>query len=152
MKRSVSFLSFLLACAVLFSAAVVQADDKSDAVKMVKDAVSFHNANGTEKTLAALNDPKGNFFKGELYVFAYDMTGIMKATVAKPAMVGKNIIDTPDSNGKKFRREIIQLAQKDGSGWVNYQTLNPVTKQVEDKTTYFEKSGDMVVACGIYKK
>jgi len=99
-----------------------------------------------------LNDPKGQFVKGALYVFAYDLNGTMMANTAKPALVGQNVLDVPDADGKKFRREIIDIAQKNGSGWVDYKTLHPKTKAMEQKTTYFEKADDLVFACGIYKK
>jgi cytochrome c len=153
MKKLGSLLvAVLAACAVLFSAPLVQADEKADAVTMVKAAITYFNANGLEKALDSLNDPKAQFAKGELYVFAYDLAGNMLANSVKPALVGQNIIDVPDSAGKKFRKEILERAQKEGSGWVDYKTLNPKTKLTDDKTTYFERSGEVVFGCGIYKK
>ncbi len=38
-----------------------------------------------------------------------------------------------------------------GSGWIDYKWPNPVTKAVEQKSTYVEKVDDVVVGCGIYK-
>jgi signal transduction histidine kinase len=128
------------------------ADDKETAVKLVKAAVAYLAANGEEKGLDALNNPNGEFVKGELYVFAYDMNGVLLANSFRLNLLGQNLLDVPDANGKKFRREIIELAKSVGSGWVDYAYQNPKTKQVEQKTTYLEKAGDMVLCCGIYKK
>jgi len=152
MKKITFLLSLLALCCALCAAPTVHADDKADAIKLVQDSAAFLKANGLEKALDALNDPKGAFVKGDLYVFAYDLSGNMMANVAKPAMVGQNVLDVPDSAGKKFRKEIIDRAQKEGSGWVDYKTLHPKTKLVEDKTTYFERADDIVLGCGIYKK
>lgn len=127
------------------------ANEKETAVKLVKSAVAYINANGAEKALDVLNDPKGEFVKGELYVFAYDMAGIMMANSFKQSLIGQSVIDVPDSAGKKFRREIIELAKTKGSGWVDYKSQNPKTKQIEEKTTYFEKVGDLVLGCGVFK-
>lgn len=127
------------------------ADDKEAAVKLVKAAVAYIAANGEEKGLDALNNPNGEFVKGELYVFAYDLSGVMLANSFRQNLLGQNLLDVPDANGKKFRREIIELAKSKGSGWVDYAYQNPKTKQVELKTTYLEKAGDLVVCCGVFK-
>ncbi len=147
-----SVVSLVFAMVLVCSATSAHADEKEDAVKMVKDAVTFYKANGMEKTLDVLNDPKGQFVKGVLYVFAYDLNGTMMANIAKPELVGQNVIDVPDANGKKYRQEIVEIAKKSGSGWVDYKTLHPKTKTMEDKTTYIEKIDELVICCGIYKK
>jgi signal transduction histidine kinase len=152
MKRIISTIMVVMMSMVLMCASLAHADAKDDAVKMVKDAVAFYKANGLEKTLDALNDPKGQFVKGDLYVFAYGFDGTMMANVVKQNLVGQNVIDVPDANGKKYRHEIIDKAKKDKSGWVDYRTIHPKTKQNEDKTTYLENAGDeIIICCGVYK-
>jgi signal transduction histidine kinase len=136
----------------LYYATFAYADDRADAISMVKDAVVMYKASGLEKTLDALNDPKGQFVKGALYVFAFDENGTLLANATAPDKVGQNLLEVPDSKGKKFRKEFIELAKKDGSGWVDYTILNPKTKTEELKTSYIEKVGDLIVGCGIYKK
>lgn len=133
------------------TAGLACADDKETAVKMVKAAVAYIAANGEEKGLDALNNPNGEFVKGELYVFAYDLSGVMLANSFRQNLLGQNLLDVPDASGKKFRRDIIELAKTKGSGWVDYAYQNPKTKQVEQKTTYLEKVGELVVCCGIFK-
>lgn len=152
-KTLVSLLGFVAVCfALIVSVSVARADDKENAVKMVKEATAFYNANGLEKALDALNDPKGQFVKGALYVFAFDENGTLVANATAPDKVGQNLLDVPDSKGKKFRREIVELAKKDGSGWVDYTILNPKSKAEELKTSYVEKAGELILGCGIYKK
>jgi cytochrome c len=141
----------LVLLATLSSASACFADG-NEAVQLVKAAAAYYQANGMEKTLDALNDAKGQFVKGDLYVFAYDVEGNMLANSLKQSLVGQNVIDVPDSKGKKFRREIVERAKKGESGWVDYVAQHPKTKEMELKTTYFEKAGDLVLGCGTYKK
>jgi signal transduction histidine kinase len=149
--KKYSILLLLILVMSVCATGTVRADDKETAVKLVKAAVAYIAANGEDKGLDALNNPKGEFVKGELYVFAYDLSGIMLANSFKQSLIGQSVIDVPDSAGKKFRREIIELAKSKGSGWVDYQSQNPKTKQVEQKTTYFEKAGELVLGCGVFK-
>ncbi|RNC66687.1 MAG: cache type 2 domain-containing protein [Desulfuromonadales bacterium] len=143
---------FVVGLALVTSVSVALADDKDEAVKMVKEAAAFYKANGLEKALDALNDSKGQFVKGTLYVFAYDVNGTLIANATAPDKIGQNVLEVPDSKGKKFRKEIIERAKKEGSGWVDYTIINPKSKVEEQKTSYFEMAGDMVLGCGIYKK
>ena len=128
--------------------AVTPADE---AKTMVEEAVVLLNAQGREKALAEVNNPKGKFVKGELYVFAYDLNATVIGHPVNPKLIGNNLMDVPDANGKFFRKEIMELAKTKGVGWVDYKYKNPATNKVENKTTYFKKAGDMIFGCGTYK-
>ncbi|MFZ4855547.1 MAG: cache domain-containing protein [Desulfuromonadaceae bacterium] len=128
------------------------ASGKDDAKALVKQAAAFVKYQGKGKALAEISKPKGTFDKGELYVFAYDLQGVMVAHPKNPTLIGKNLIDVPDSDGKLFRKEIVEKARLKGSGWVDYLYLNPETNEVEHKTTYLLKVGDIILCCGAYKE
>ena len=128
------------------------ASGKDDAKALVKQAAALVKYQGKGKALAEISKPKGTFDKGELYVFAYDLQGVMVAHPKNPALIGKNLIDVPDSDGKLFRKEIVEKARIKGSGWVDYLYLNPETNEVEHKTTYLLKVGDIILCCGAYKE
>ena len=147
-------IGFGLALVVLMflTAGFAGADDRVVAVKMVKDAVALYKESGLEKTLDAINDPRGQFFKGELYVFAFDENGVLLANASAVNKIGQNLLEVPDSKGKKFRKEFIELAKKEGSGWVDYSLWNPKSFAEELKTSYVEKAGELIIGCGIYKK
>jgi len=147
-KAGIALLMFVLA---LFPAFSSLADSPEQAVKLVKSAAAFYRANGLESTLEELSNPKGQFREGELYVFAYDLTGNMLAH-PNNSLVGQNLTDVPDADGKLFRKEFVVVATTKGSGWVDYKHRNPKTKQMEMKTTYVEKVEDIIVCCGIFKK
>ena len=136
----------------LFSFAVLScAADRDDAKALVKRAAAYVKYQGKEKALAEISTPKGMFDKGELYVFAYDLQGVMLAHPKNPALIGQNLIAVPDTEGKLFRKEIVERAKSEGSGWVDYVYLNPETNKQEHKTTYFQKVGDIILCCGVYK-
>jgi signal transduction histidine kinase len=118
---------------------------------MVEEAVAFFNANGKEKALTEISNPKGKWVKGELYVFAYDLNGVVVAHPINPKLIGKNLIDVPDAAGKTFRKEIAEVAKTKGTGWVDYRYKNPSTNKIEDKTTFLKKVGDVIICCGVYK-
>lgn len=126
-------------------------DEKALAKTFVEDAAAFLGTAGKEKGLAELNRKDGKFVKGELYVFAYDLNGTMAAHPVNPKLVGKNLLEVPDVDGKLFRKEIVETAKKSGSGWVDYKYKNPTDGKIEAKTTYVKKAGDLVLCCGVYK-
>lgn len=67
-------------------------------------------------------------------------------------MVGKNLIDMKDNEGKAVIRALIATAgSKEGRGWVDFKWPNPTTKVVEQKSGYIERVDNMIVGSGIYK-
>jgi cytochrome c len=122
-----------------------------EAQDLVAKAVAYYKANGKDKAFAAISDPKGQFTKKDLYVFAFDMNTVCLAHGANKALVGKNLTELKDSNGKQFMNQMTQDAKTKGKGWVDYSWTNPVTKKIEPKSSYYQKEGDFYFGCGIYK-
>ena len=131
----------------------VQAADtgtKDEAVAMVKKAIEFIKANGNDKAFAEFSNPKGQFVDRDLYVVVYDMNGKCLAHGANQKMVGRDLIDNKDVDGKEFMKERIEMMKKESTGWQNYKFRNPVSNQIEPKTMYLVRSGDLIVGCGVY--
>lgn len=135
-----------------FSGAVMAAEKGTaeEAVLMVKKGVAFVKANGKEKAFAEINNPKGKFIDRDLYIMVYDMNGINKAHGANPKLIGKNLLEITDADGKFIIKGLIEAANK-GKGWVDYKWPNPTTKAIESKSTYVEKVEDILIGVGIYK-
>jgi signal transduction histidine kinase len=129
-----------------------EAGTKEEAVAMVKKAVEFIKANGNEKAFAEFSNPKSQFVDRDLYIVVYDMTAKCLAHGQKASMVGKDLIDFKDVDGKEYMKERVDMMQKQNSGWQDYKFMNPVSKQIEPKSMYLERSGDLIVGCGVYKK
>lgn len=149
--RFVKFSGLVFAVAMTISATAM-ADEVTDATEMVKKAVSYIKKNGKEKALAEFTNASGDFKKGELYIFVVDSNGKTLAHGANPRLVGKDLMDIKDVDGKPFVKAFIDMGNTKGSGWVDYKWVNPTTKAIEFKSTYVQKVDDFIVACGIYKK
>ena len=90
--------------------------------------------------------------KKDLYVFAYTSQGVNVAHGVNEKLVGKNLIETTDPNGKFLIRELRDTAAR-GGGWVEYDWPHPQTRKVEAKTSYVRKTVgfDGFVGVGAYQ-
>lgn len=152
-KKALVSLVFCFLSSVL-SLAALAADDhptQKDAIDLVNKASAYFRAHGKAKLLEAVGTPKGEFHKGELYVFVYDMTATILAHPVNAKLVGKNTFDVPDTDGKFYRKEIVQLARTKKTGWVDYKYKNPESGKIESKTSYIAAVDDMILVAGIYK-
>ena len=130
---------------------------KEEAIAMVKRVQAQFKKDGPELTFKAVTDKSvKEYHDRDLYPFIYDMRGSNKglnvAHGARLALVGKNLIDLKDQDGKYLIREMVDIANGPGTGWVDYKWPNPITNKIEDKSSYIEKMGDYFVGVGIYKQ
>lgn len=123
----------------------------AEAEAMVKKAIAMTKAQGKDAAFAEINNPKGRFTDRDLYVFVYDMSGKVMAHGQNLKMIGKELIDMKDADGKAFVKERVEIAKTKGSGWQDYKFTNPLTKQLEPKRAYVERYGDLIFGSGIYK-
>ena len=124
---------------------------KDEAVAMVKKGVAFIKSGGTDKGYAEVTNKQGQFRDKDLYLVVYGLDGTVKAHGANEKMVGKNLIDLKDIDGKAFVRERVELGRKNASFWQDYKFTNPETKKIEPKSMYCERLDETVVCGGIYK-
>lgn len=142
-----------LVLGLAFSTVQAGTPTAADAIAMVERGAAIVQAKGKQEMIRLINEKSPDFVQGELYIDIRDLyNGIVLAHPINPSIVGKDLTDVPDPSGKKYRREIIELAQKKGKGWVDYMYKNPVSGKIEPKTTYIMKVGDVVLEAGIYKK
>lgn len=154
MKAILKAVSIIVLAGFVSAASAAERANADEASALVKKAVAYLKANGKEKAFAAFNDTKGQFIDRDLYIFVYDMQGNNMAIGNGNAgrMVGKNMLDMRDADGKYIIRSFIDILNAKGKGWVDYKWPNPVTKKVEAKSSYVEKVDDMIVGAGIYKQ
>ena len=127
---------------------------KVEAVAMVKRAQEMFKKDGADATFKAVSDPSNKeFHDRDLYAYIYTLSGLCVAHGARPALIGKNLIDIKDQGGNYLVRAHIEIAKGPGSGWVSYKWPNPLTNKIEDKTSYVEKMGDnYFLGVGVYKR
>ena len=124
---------------------------KDEATAMVKKGVQMVKVEGKEKAFAEFTKKGSSFSDRDLYLVAYRLDGMVLAHGANDKMVGRNLIELKDVDGKEFVRERVELGKAKGTFWQDYKFTNPVTKKVEPKSMYCERVDDFVVCGGIYK-
>lgn len=148
MLRIFALYTVLLVCTGA-AGAEVQHGTRDQAVAMVKNVEAMFNKTGSEATFKAVTAK--TFNDHDLYPFIYTLDGTnCVAHGANPALVGKNLIDLKDQDGKFLIRELSAIAKK-GGGWVDYKWPNPITKMIEAKSSYVEQMGDYFVGVGVYR-
>ncbi|MFZ6649451.1 cache domain-containing protein [Undibacterium sp. TJN25] len=125
-----------------------------EAIALVKQIIEYYKENGREKTFAEINGQSQQFVNKDLYVFAggVESGSLTLAHGDNPKLVGTSMRATTDVDGHYFARRIVEIAQsKAGKGWVDYRWPNPVTKELEQKSSYIERVDDIWFGCGIYR-
>ena len=153
MKRTLtSIILAVFMLAVSHVAVAAEFGTPAEAEALVKKAIAEIKASGKDKAFAEINNTKGKFTDRDLYVFVYDMSGKCVAHGFNQKMIGKDLVDMKDPDGKFYVKERIEISQTKGKGWQDYKFTNPVSKKVENKTAYIEKVDDLIVGSGAYKK
>ncbi len=148
---------FAIALTVALGAAmplIARADDGANAAEataMVKKGVAFIKKEGKDKGYAEISSKTSQFKDRDLYLVVYGLDGTVRAHGANEKMIGKNLIDLKDVDGKAFVKERVELANAKGTFWQDYKFTNPTNKKIEPKTAYCEKLEDTAVCGGIYK-
>ena len=126
---------------------------RDEAVAMVKRVEDMFTKTGADPTFKAVSDKSiTSFHDRDLYPFIYDLSGRCVAHGARPALIGRNLLDLKDQDGKNLIREMIRIARGPGAGWVNYKWPNLINNKIEDKASYVEKMGDYFIEVGVYRE
>jgi signal transduction histidine kinase len=141
---------------LVVSVTFVGATTTEEVVALVEQTKEAMEKNAFQ-TLAKINmgeHPYKDLDNPSLYVFVLD-TDLTLVAHFKTAIVGRNQKGKPDSKGKLFRDEFLAVAQKDGSGWVDYYFENPKTKKLAHKNSFVKlvkgsNGVDYIIGCGKY--
>jgi cytochrome c len=152
LKLIVTALFAMVACTTL---AFAQERGNADEAKaLVEKGIAHFKSVGPDKAFADFSDKdSGKWVSKDLYIVVIKSDGPIMAHGVNKALIGKNLIDVKDPTGKFFTREMIETGMK-GSGWVDYQFTDPVTKKIAQKSSYNARlpNYDGIIAVGIYKK
>lgn len=137
-------------CLSLMFIGVAVADQAADTKALVEKGVAMVKEKGLEPTLKEIGDPKGPFVKGDLYLFAgsTDKVTLLAHPLAKDKLVGPDLSKMKDSKGNEFFVKFKEIAEKPGSGWVEYMWPKPGAKDPSLKKTYIMKVPDKPVYIG----
>jgi signal transduction histidine kinase len=125
---------------------------------LVGKAVEYVKTNGVEEAVKAFNNKEGEFVKGELYVFMFQVGQkdgsrvVCLAHPINPGLIGKDLYNLKDPAGTQFMAAMAKKAFDEKGGWVDYKWTHPLTKKIGDKSSYaLPATDDIFVGCGIYK-
>jgi methyl-accepting chemotaxis protein len=124
---------------------------EEDASNLLKKAGSYIRANGREKAFAEFSNPNGDFVKNGLYIIVQDFSGTLLLGGIDQSMIGKNVLEMKDYDGRYFVKEIIEIAKTKGEGIYESNQRNPTTKVIQKKVYYFQRIDDYYISCGVYK-
>lgn len=147
---------FLFLAAAAFLSAPVYAQERGsrdEAIALVDKAVAHVKRVGAEQAYKDFTTDRPSWSNKDLYVFATGLDGVMLANGANERLVGKNLLELKDKNGKAFVKEYLAAAEAKGSSWTDYDWPNPTTKKVEQKTSYVRRIDGVpaVVGVGVYR-
>ena len=154
MNRILSVFAAVLMLAIGMPAA---AQDKkgtaAEATAMVEKAIAHIKKVVRDKAFADFSSKQAPWVDRDLYVVVYDMKGKVLAHGANEKMIGKDVIELRDNDGKYFVKERVEMMSKgpEAKGWQDYKFMNPVSKAIEPKSMYLRRYEDLIVGCGIYK-
>lgn len=127
---------------------------------MVKEAVYYLERKGLQEAIDRINNPIGYFVQGDLYLWMYDLQGNMMANGGHFALVGQNVWDWKDEDGRYINRHMINEAADKGEVFVDYKERGAdkraFIKRVQDPATkktyvigggyYIDQGSDQLIA------
>jgi cytochrome c len=105
---------------------------------LVTKAAALIEKNG-KAAFTEFRKKDSEWYHGNTYLFAYDMKANVLLNPAFPQREGTNVTGQKDANGKLFHQAIIDMAESNGSGWVDYWFPKPGQTEPSQKWTYVKK-------------
>ena len=139
----------LLACLLAGTQAYAGDNGTPDEAKsMALHAADFLRQNGADTAFPVFNAKGGQFHDRDLYVMVYDDSGKNVSHGANQALIGKDLLELKDTDGKPLIREFVAIKDQ---AWVDYKWPDPVSKKIMPKTTYVVRVDHYLVGVGAYK-
>lgn len=150
MKRTILLGYLTVAASVAIAAG--EFGTRAEAEAMVHKAVKHVTSVGKDKAIADFNEKKADWVDRDLYIVMLDSSGKVLAHSTNAKLVGKEMIEVADADGRFFTREMVDVVKSSGKGWVDYKFTDPATKKVLPKSSYCEKAADAGVCVGVYRR
>lgn len=126
------------------------AQDAQDAVALAEQGAAVLRAQGKAELARRINARDPLLRRAGLTLHMVDaVTGVTLADPVHPSLVGLDLLDVPDANGRAYRRDIVALAAGRGKGWVEHTYKNPADGRVEAWSDYILRVGDVVLQASI---
>lgn len=104
----------------LISASYYEDIDDDSVKDFLRRAIDYLRANGAERSFRDFSNKAGDFVKGPMTIFVYDLEGKILADSQNPSFIGQNLIRTRDAEGNSITQVILDKAKNAGKGWVTF--------------------------------
>ncbi len=111
---------------------------------------------------ALQEDPRFSDHDKRLYIFMHAYNAEKEEAICigqgiRPEFIGKNMWSLRTPNGRLVFHEMIELAEQYDEFWLEYEWLNPYTKTIKTKFSFFKKivlkdGRKAWVGCGFWKE
>lgn len=119
--------------------------------QMVFDAMVQIRSAGFDRAVIDFHDKGGPFIDRDLYVFVFDRAGRYQVHGAMPEKDGTDLHAIPGLDADQLVSDAWAVCDQEQGGWVNYIITNPVTREIQAKTSYVMPLDDhRLVGCGCY--
>jgi len=132
-------------------------EDTRQLILLVEDAAALMEKQGHDAFIE-FSRAGSRWFNKDHYLFVYDIDGVNVFHPVAPALVGKNLMDMRDMNGKPVIAMITSVGRQpepDASGWVFYlweerTQLIPLWKSSYIRKVCAPDNKVYVIGCGLY--
>lgn len=132
------------------NAAALKASSEIARTQVLLDRAEAHLRAQGDQAMASFSRA-GEFVDGELYVYVIDTQGNFLASGgSSTTLIGRNVNELTDSDGRHFIREILDAAKVKPSGRIEYRWNNPIRGGNEPKIATYRKVGERVLVVGYY--
>lgn len=126
---------FVLGAAFSVGALAQASEGRPDDAKKLAAAAAQHVKKvGIEQASKDFSSDKQWTVK-DLTVWAMDTKGVMRYHT-NPKMIGKELLEVKDQNGRPFNKEMVAIGKGTQPGKVDYEWAHPETKKLSPKTAF----------------
>ena len=119
--------------------------------QMVFDAMVHVQTVGLEQAAGDFQKPDGAFIDRDLYVFVFDREGNYVVHGAAPQKDGTHLSEIQGLDADKLVLDAWHACDENDGGWVNYAITNPLTGEVQAKSSYvIPLDENRLLGCGCY--
>lgn len=125
--------------------------NESALASFVQSAAEHARDVGKYEAIKDFMDINGSWVRGDVYIFAHDFNGTCLCLPFMPNEVGTDRSNIQNEKGVYINRDMRAIALN-GSGYYEYDWVNPLTNKSEPKVSYVMKVDDTwYLGAGIYR-
>jgi methyl-accepting chemotaxis protein len=119
--------------------------------QLVFDALVQIKSVGYAQAVRDFHDKQGGFIDRDLYIFIFDRAGFYVVHGAMPEKDGSDLRAINGLDAEQLVADAWEVCDLEQGGWVNYTITNPVTGEVQAKSSYvMPLDEDRLIGCGCY--